>query len=81
MKVVWFLIQTKDKHSRGSLTFSLTPIMSPSFGKFLNKLKHTGPSRGGSSSVDLGDTAIDAQVYRYRKQRGVNLGKEPVFTR
>lgn len=52
--------------------------MCPAFGKILNKLNHTGPSRGGPS-VDLGDTVTDEQVYRYRKQRGVNLGKEPVF--
>lgn len=49
------------------------------FGNFLNKLKHIGPSQGGLS-VDLGDTTTDEQVYRYRKQRGVNLGKGPVST-
>ena len=53
--------------------------MSPTFGKFLNKLKHIGPSQAGPS-VDLGGTATDEQVYRYRRQRGVNLGKGPVFT-
>lgn len=47
------------------------------FGKIMNKLKHTGPSQGGPSV----EGNIDEQVYRYRKQRGVNLGKEPVSTR
>lgn len=51
-------------------------IMSPTkFGQILNKLKHIGPSQA-SPSVDLDDTTADEQVYRYRKQRGVNLGKE-----
>ncbi|KAH0826810.1 glycoside hydrolase family 5 protein [Lanmaoa asiatica] len=47
--------------------------MSPTFGKILNKFRHIDPSRTGLP-VDLGDIVTDEQVYRYRKQRGVNLG-------
>ncbi|KAG8217035.1 glycoside hydrolase family 5 protein [Butyriboletus roseoflavus] len=47
--------------------------MSPAFGKILNKLKHVGHSRGGTS-VDVGNLVTVEQVFRYRKQRGVNLG-------
>lgn len=74
---VLFLIQTKAKHNpyRRSPPTVMSP---PAFGKILNKLKHLGPPRAGPSA-DLGDTATDEQVYRYRKQRGVNLGKESVF--
>ncbi|KAG9308207.1 glycoside hydrolase family 5 protein [Chiua virens] len=46
--------------------------MSALLGKFLNKVKHTGPSQPGTS-MEFGDVA-DEQIYRYRKQRGVNLG-------
>jgi hypothetical protein len=55
--------------------------MSSTFGNFLNKLKHIGPSQAGPlASIDLGGTATDEQVYRYRRQRGVNLGKGLVST-
>ena len=54
--------------------------MSPTFGNFLNKLKHIGSSQAGPS-IDLGGVATDEQVYRYRRQRGVNLGKGLVSTR
>lgn len=54
--------------------------MSPTFGNLLNKLKHIGPSQAGPS-IELGDTITDEQLYRYRKQRGVNLGKGQVCTR
>lgn len=58
----------------------LTLTMSPTFGNFLNKLKRIGPSQAGPS-IDLDGVATDEQVYRYRRQRGVNLGKGLVSTR
>lgn len=51
------------------------------FGKILNKLMHVGSSTQGAPTADFDVAATDEQVYRYRKQRGVNLGKDPVPTR
>ncbi|KAF8124594.1 glycoside hydrolase family 5 protein [Boletus edulis] len=51
--------------------------MNTTFVNFLNKLKHIGPSEsqaGPGPSLDVGGAATHEQVYRYRKQRGVNLG-------